>query len=334
MGDRAAYDVPWLTRRAHRWYAKRTYRADDLAADLLELKRDAGLSISVALPAVNEASTVGPICASIVKNLMEGPALVDELVVLDGGSTDDTSAVARAAGATVVDARSLISHVPPVRGKGESLWRSLSVLTGDIICWVDADITNFEPHFVTRLLAPLLADQTCMFVKAFYRRPIVYGDVTLPTGGGRVTELLARPLLNALFPELGGVIQPLSGEYAGRRDVLMQLPFFTGYSVEAGLLIDLLDVVGLDGIAQVDLGVRAHRNRPLDELSPMAFAIAQTILRRAEEWGRLEVANDHPLHPLVMPMPDGIDLHDIHELERPPLAALDASPGDDVAVLS
>jgi glucosyl-3-phosphoglycerate synthase len=173
-----------------------------------------------------------------------------------------------------------------------------------------------------------------MFVKAFYRRPIAHGDVMLPTGGGRVTELLARPLLSALFPELGGVIQPLSGEYAGRREVLMQLPFFTGYSVEAGLLIDLLDVVGLDAIAQVDLGARMHRNRPLDELSPMAYAIAQTILRRAEEWGRLEVAHDHPLHPLVMPALDGVALHDIQELERPPFAALTASPGDDVAALS
>jgi glucosyl-3-phosphoglycerate synthase len=254
--------------------------------------------------------------------------------VLDGGSTDHTVVAARAAGATVVDARELVSHVPPVKGKGESLWRSLSILTGDIICWIDADITNFEPHFVTRLLAPLLVDPTCMFVKAFYRRPIAHGDVMLPTGGGRVTELLARPLLNALFPELGGVIQPLAGEYAGRRDVLMQLPFFTGYSVEAGLLIDLLDLAGLDAIAQVDLGVRAHRNRPLDELSPMAYAIAQTILRRAEEWGRLEVAHDHPLPPLIMPTLDGAALHDIQELERPPFAALTASPGDDVAALS
>jgi len=334
VSDRAAYDVPWLTRRAHRWYTKRTYQAKDLPTDLLALKREAGVSISVALPAVNEANTVGPICASIVDSLMRRSDLVDEVVVLDGGSTDDTAAVARAAGATVVDTRRLISHVPPVKGKGESLWRSLSILTGDIICWIDADITNFDPHFVSRILTPLLVDPTCMFVKAFYRRPIAYGDMTLPTGGGRVTELLARPLLNALFPELGGVIQPLSGEYAGRRDVLMQLPFFTGYSVEAGLLIDLLDVVGLDGLAQVDLGARAHRNRPLDELSPMAFAIAQTILRRAEEWGRLEVAHDHPLHPLVMPAPDGIDLHDIDELERPPLGALNASPGDDIAVLS
>jgi len=222
VSDRPTYDVPWLTRRAHRWYAKHTYGAKDIASDLLDLKREAGVSISVALPALNEANTVGPICRSIVDHLTGPAGLVDELVVLDGGSADDTVAVARAAGASVVDARGLIPHVPPVKGKGESLWRSLSILTGDIICWIDADITNFEPHFVSRLLAPLLMDPSCMFVKAFYRRPIAYGEVTLPTGGGRVTELLARPLLNALFPELSGVVQPLSGEYAGRRDVSKQ----------------------------------------------------------------------------------------------------------------
>jgi len=327
--DRAAYDVPWLTRRAHRWYARHTFQIDDLPDDLVGLKRAQSASISVALPAVDEAPTVGRICRSIADALM--PDLVDELVVLDGGSSDGTAEVAREAGANVVDAREILPAIAAVKGKGESLWRSLSVLSGDLICWIDADIANFEPHFVSNLVAPLLADPTTMFVKAFYRRPITYGGIVLPKGGGRVTELLARPLLNALFPELGGFIQPLSGEYAGRRDVLMQLPFFTGYSVEAGLLIDLLDVVGLDGIAQVDLGARVHRNRPLDELAPMAYAIARAILLRAEEWGRLHPAQDHPMHPLVMASPDGVDLFDLDEVERPPLAEL---TGDDVAALS
>jgi glucosyl-3-phosphoglycerate synthase len=328
--DRPAFDVPWLTRRAHRWYANRTLAANDIPADIAAMKKETGLTISVGLPALNEASTVAPICASIVEQLV-GP-VVDQLVVLDGGSTDDTVSVARSAGAEVVDARALLPHVPVVNGKGESLWRSLSALDGDIVCWIDADIANFEPHFVTSLVAPLLADPEIAFVKAFYRRPLAHGDVMLPTGGGRVTELLARPLLNALFPELSAVIQPLSGEYAGRRDVLMQLPFFSGYSVEAGLLIDLLKVAGLDAIAQVDLGARVHRNRPLDELSPMAYAIARTILRRAEEWGRLEVARDHGVHPLVVPSLEGFDVRDIVEVERPPLAALIAS-GDDVAAM-
>jgi len=330
LTDRPAFDVPWLTRRAHRWYANRTFGAKDLPENVAEQKQRTGLTVSVALPALNEAPTVAPICAAIVEHLMNG--VVDQLVVLDGGSTDDTVAAARAAGAEVVDARALIPHVPAVPGKGESLWRSLSILTGDLVCWIDADIANFEPHFVTRLIAPLLSDPEISFVKAFYRRPLAHGDVMLPTGGGRVTELLARPLLNALFPELSALIQPLSGEYAGRRDVLLQLPFFTGYSVEAGLLIDLLEVAGLDAIAQIDLGARVHRNRPLDELSPMAYAIAQTILRRAQEWGRLEVAREHGSHPLVVPSLDGFDVRDIEEIERPPLAALIAS-GDDVAAM-
>lgn len=328
MTDRLPYDVPWLTRRAHRWYAKHTFHADDLPQDLAELKRAKDVTVSVALPAIDEAGTVGRICRSIADSLM--PDVVDELLVLDGGSTDGTASVAREAGATVVDARALLPSIPAVKGKGESLWRSLSILEGDIVCWIDADIANFEPHFVSRLIAPLLSDPETMFVKAFYRRPIAYGDVVLPSGGGRVTELLARPLLNALFPELGGIIQPLSGEYAGRRDVLTQLPFFTGYSVEAGLLIDLLEAVGLDAMAQVDLGARVHRNRPLDELAPMAYAIARAILRRAEEWGRLDLAHDHPLHPLLMATPDGADMLDPEEIERPPLAEL---TGDDVAAL-
>ena len=331
MTDRSMFDVPWLTRRAHRWYANRTFGANDVPADIRELKARAGLSVSVALPALNEAPTVAPICASITEDLMSY-GVVDRLVVLDGGSTDDTVSVARAAGAEVVDARALLPHVPAVPGKGESLWRSLSILDDDIVCWIDADIANFEPHFVTRLIAPLLADPTCSFVKAFYRRPLAHGDVMLPTGGGRVTELLARPLMNALFPELAAVIQPLSGEYAGRRDVLLQLPFFTGYSVEAGMLIDLLEVAGLDALAQVDLDARVHRNRPLDDLSPMAYAIGQTILRRAEEWGRLEVPREHGLHPLVVPSLDGFDVREIIEIERPAMAALIAS-GDDVAAM-
>lgn len=323
------YDVPWLTRRAHRWYAKHTFHADDLPQNLAELKRAQDGTVSVALPAIDEAATVGRICRSIADSLM--PDVVDELVVLDGGSTDGTATVARDAGATVVDARALLPSIPAVKGKGESLWRSLSFLSGDIVCWIDADIANFEPHFASRLIAPLLTNPETMFVKAFYRRPIAYGDVVLPSGGGRVTELLARPLLSALFPELGGIIQPLSGEYAGRRDVLTQLPFFTGYSVEAGLLIDLLELVGLDAMAQVDLGARVHRNRPLDELAPMAYAIARAILRRAEEWGRLDLAHDHPLHPLLMATPEGADTLDLEEIERPPLAEL---TGDDVAALS
>jgi len=318
-------DTPWLARKAQRWHAQKTFAAGDLpgAFDLAARKAAVGSSISVAIPALNEERTIGAIARTIVRDLMERTDLVDELIVLDDGSQDATAQRARAAGATVLDTRSLLPHVPPFRGKGDSLWRSLSAVRGDIVVWVDGDIENFDERFVTRLVAPLLLDRDLVFTKAFYRRPFKDETGLRPTGGGRVTELLARPLLASMFPELGGFIQPLSGEYAGRRDVLMRLPFFTGYSVEAGLLIDLIGGAGLDALAQVDLEERVHRNRPLDDLGPMAFAIGRTIMRRAEEWGRMKTSHDYPNMPLLMPTGDGELLERyVPEIERPPMAAL------------
>lgn len=325
MNERAARDLPWPTRFAQRWFERRTFAGDDLpsARSLAARARADGVRVSVVLPALNEAATIGDICGTVSRRLMEDVPLVDQLLVVDGNSEDGTAAVARAAGAEVVRVTDLMPGVAPVRGKGESLWRSLSVVTGDVVVWIDADIRNFEPHFVTRLVAPLLADSRTSFVKAFYRRPLAHGDDVLASGGGRVTELLARPLLNMLFPELSAMIQPLSGEYAGRREVLERLPFFTGYSVEVGLLIDLLDAVGLEGMAQVDLDERVHRNRPLEELSPMAFAIGRTILRRAEDWGRVEADHDFSTLPLLIPDEQGaITPRAVEELERPPMAKL------------
>jgi glucosyl-3-phosphoglycerate synthase len=173
-------------------------------------------------------------------------------------------------------------------------------------------------------------DPTVSYVKGFYRRPLARGDELVPDEGGRVTELLARPLIAALFPELGGFTQPLAGEYAGTVDVLRRIPFFTGYSVEVGLLIDLLDLVGLDALAQVDLGERVHRNRTLAELGPMAYTIGRTILQRAEERGRLSSAMDFPSAPFLRPTPDGMETHDVRELERPPMeTVLSQAPPDD-----
>lgn len=321
-------DVPMQTRLAQRWFETHTFTGAELpgARDLAARLRASGQTVSVALPALNEGATIGAICRTIRESLMESTGLVHELLVIDGDSTDDTAAQARAAGATVRSLSDLIPEIAPMRGKGESLWRSLSELTGDIVVWVDADIRNFAPHFVTRLVAPLVMDQEISFVKAFYRRPLAHGDALLPSGGGRVTELLARPMLNALFPELSAILQPLAGEYAGRRDLLSRLPFFTGYSVEVGLLIDLLDTVGLDGIAQVDLEERVHRNRPIEELSPMAYAIARTILRRAEEWERITATLDYPALPLLAPdAVGGLDVREILEVERPPLELVSTS---------
>ncbi|HVL33850.1 MAG TPA: glucosyl-3-phosphoglycerate synthase [Actinomycetota bacterium] len=328
MDTRPQCEFPWLTRLAQRWYDRHTFASSDLPdpSALADQKRQLATSVSVVLPALNEGATIGPICKTITTELMQERPLVDELIVIDGGSTDDTARSARAGGALVVHADDLIPEVPRVPGKGESLWRSLSIASGDIVVWIDADIRNFGPHFVSRLIAPLICDEAVSFVKAFYRRPLAQGDALLPGGGGRVTELLARPLLNTLFPELGGLLQPLSGEYAGRRDVLMQLPFFTGYSVEVGLLIDLLDLVGLEGIAQVDLEERVHRNRPLDELGPMAHAIGKTLLLRADQWGRIRTDNDLAGQPLLLPSADGrLELREIKELERPPLSLLRTS---------
>jgi len=215
--------------------------------------------------------------ATARRDLMERSAVVDELVVLDDGSTDHTAAEAQDQGATVIAVDRLLADLPPGSGKGDALWKSLYASNGDLICFLDADVANFGAHFVTRLLAPLLETDAIGMVKAFYRRP--FRDEQ--TGGGRVTELMARPVLSYLFPALTRFAQPLSGECAARREVLEAVPFVQGWGVEIGLLIDVVREFGQESVTQVDLGVREHRNRPLDELSPQALAILVTALRRA-----------------------------------------------------
>jgi glucosyl-3-phosphoglycerate synthase len=254
------------------------WRHDDFpAADLAEAKAALGLTVSVVLPARDEEATVGHIVATVRRTLAEQVALVDEVVVLDDGSTDSTAAVASWEGARVVGVEDVLPETGAGSGKGNAMWKSLDAAEGDILCWLDADIRNFGAHFVTGLLGPLLTEPDVAFVKGFYRRPLH----EQPSGGGRVTELMARPLISTLFPQLERFVQPLSGEYAGRRDVLETLPFVEGWGVELGLLIDVVERYGLAATAQVDLGVREHRNRTLDELGPQATAILVTALRRA-----------------------------------------------------
>ncbi|AVM01303.1 glucosyl-3-phosphoglycerate synthase [Gordonia iterans] len=236
-----------------------------------------GRTVSVVLPALDEEEAVGGVVASIVP-LLGG--LVDELVVLDSGSTDATAEVARAAGARVVARDEVFPELPPRPGKGEALWRAVAATSGDLIAFVDADLVDPDPMFVPRLLGPLLFDPEVHLVKGYYRRPLREGGAQVADGGGRVTELLARPLLTALKPELGQVIQPLGGEYAGTRELLSSVPFAAGYGVEIGLLIDTYDRYGLAGIGQVNLGLRVHRNRPLSELAVMSRQILATALSR------------------------------------------------------
>src|SRR6516225_6206910 len=237
----------------------------------------AGRTVSVVLPALNEEETVASVVASITPML---GGLVDELVVLDSGSTDDTAIRALTAGARVVSREQAVPELPAQPGKGEALWRSLAATSGDIIAFIDSDLIDPDPMFVPRLVGPLLTVDGVHLVKGFYRRPLMVSGREDANGGGRVTQLVARPLLAALRPELSGVLQPLGGEYAGTRELLTSVPFAPGYGVEIGLLIDTYDRLGLDAIAQVNLGVRAHRNRPLAELGPMSRQVVATLLSR------------------------------------------------------
>jgi glucosyl-3-phosphoglycerate synthase len=261
------------------WFARRTWQRPDWSvADLVAAK--AGRRVSVVLPALNEQDTVGAIVAAIVP-FTEGPdPLVDELVVVDSGSGDATRDRAAAAGARVVRREDVLPELPPRAGKGEVLWRSLAATTGDLVVFLDSDLVDFDPGFVPALLGPLLTVEGTHLVKGFYRRPLRLESEELETGGGRVTELLARPLLAALRPELSGVVQPLGGEYAGTRRLLESVPFAAGYGVEVGLLLDTHARFGLDALAQVNLGVRKHRNRSLLALGVMARQILAAALHR------------------------------------------------------
>ncbi|MFD8690407.1 glucosyl-3-phosphoglycerate synthase [Streptomyces sp. NPDC059651] len=267
-----------MLEEVERWLTRRSWSAADRPLDrLLHARNGAnGPSVSVVLPALNEAETVGDIVATIRRELMEKVRLVDELVVIDSGSTDATTEVARRAGARVVHRDAILPRIPAVPGKGEVLWRSLLVTGGDIVCFIDADLKDFSADFVSGIVGPLLTDPDVQFVKAMYDRPLGKSAGQ----GGRVTELVARPLLNLHWPQLAGFVQPLGGEYAVRRSLLERLPFPVGYGVELGLLVDALHTVGLDALAQVDVGVRIHRHQDGQALGRMAAAIYRTAQLR------------------------------------------------------
>jgi glucosyl-3-phosphoglycerate synthase len=279
---------------------------------LVRQKEASGLLVSVCIPARNEAATISAIVDCVSRLAHAG--LVDELLVMDDGSTDATADLATAAGAKVVAVESVLPEQGPGSGKGEVLWKSLWASTGDLVCWVDGDIFNFGSHFVTRLLAPMLERPDCAFVKGHYERPV--GED--PLAGGRVTELVARPMISRFFPELARFPQPLSGEYAGRRRALEQVPFVQGWGVDLGLLIDLERTAGIDAMAAADLGVRMHRNQKLRDLGPQAMAVQSVVLRRA---GKIPSGPGSPDHEtLLRPGRHGeIEGVPIEIRERPPM---------------
>ena len=250
--------------------------------------------VSVCIPTLNEAETISSIVSLIREELVLKAALVDEILVIDSNSSDGTREIARAAGATVYASSAIAPGAGSHLGKGENLWKALHVATGDIICYIDGDISNFHSGFITGLVGPLLIDSEIDYVKAFYERPLTHGDGFHANGGGRVSEILIRPLISLFYPELAGILQPLSGEYAARKTTLETLPFPTGYGVEIAHLIDLSTAGLADRIAQTDLVRRIHRNREDDELGSMAFALLKVIFRRLSQSGKLTLANPLP----------------------------------------
>ncbi len=296
------------------WYRAHTFTHRDFSPEALARARRS--TVSVCLPARDEARTIGQIIGSLLP--LRDCGLVDQLVVVDD-SRDGTGEIASALGAEVHSQADLMPELGPPRGKGDAMWRALSVLDGELICFLDADSEGFGPHFAYGLLAPLITRDEISFVKGFYRRPFRIGATTFPDGGGRVTELTARPLLNLFYPDLAGIEQPLAGEIAARRSLLEQVPFVTGYGVDIALLIDAYRAAGLPGLAQVDLDVRQNAHQPLRDLGPMAYAVLHAVSTRLEREGRLRgplpAAFAGPALRAAAPLTET-------PVERPPLATL------------
>jgi glucosyl-3-phosphoglycerate synthase len=309
-----------MTARSRSWYRANTYAHGVFTAERLAAEREC--SVSVCLPARNEERTIGPILEQLLPLRERG--VVDQVVVVDH-SSDGTAQIARALGAEVHAQNELMPELGPVLGKGDAMWRALPVLTGEVVCFLDADSEQFGTHFACGVLGPVLCRPSISFVKAFYRRPFRLGETTVPDGGGRVTELTARPLLNLFYPDLAGIRQPLAGEIAARRELLERIPFATGYGVDIGLLIDAYAVAGLEAIAQVDLEIRQNAHQPLRDLGPMAYAVLRAVAVRLEREGRLRgplpatfTAEDPGTVMLTAP-------HAAEPVERPPLSSLRAA---------
>ncbi len=276
--------------KTQQWLKDNTYHHSDFPSleSLVKEKEKQNLSISLCIPALNEEETIGKEIVLLKSELMTRHSLLDELAVIDSGSTDRTCEVARSFGADVYLSSDILPEEGEKKGKGENLWKAIYELEGDIILYLDADIKNIHPKFAYGLLAPLILRPEVKYVKAFYDRPLILSGGTRPSGGGRVTEILVRPLFSLFFPPLTVFVQPLSGEYAVRREVLEQIAFPVGYGVETSHLIDVLQLYGLEAFAQVDLDQRVHRNQETRALGKMAFGILKTFLQRLRMHGLID----------------------------------------------
>jgi glucosyl-3-phosphoglycerate synthase len=313
--------------KLNKWIQTHTFHHSQFwdLKQLIEEKERQGLKISLCLPTLNEEKTIGKEIILFKSELMDRYPLLDEIAVIDSGSTDSTRDIAAAFGADVYLSADILPQVGEKKGKGENLWKAVYQLKGDIICYVDADIANIHPRFAYGLIAPLIYNPQMKYVKAFYDRPLAFSQGVRPSGGGRVTEILVRPLFSLFYPELTGLIQPLSGEYAVRRDVLEQIPFPIGYGVETSHILDVYEKWGLEAFAQTDLDQRVHRNQETLSLGRMAFGILRTFLARSQAKG-MKIDMEH-----VSTIMRQFQAHDenyeqveyeIVEEERPPMITI------------
>lgn len=311
------------------WLETNTFHHSDFwdLRALVEEKERKGLKISLCIPTLNEEKTIGKEIVIFRSELVERYPLVDEIAVIDSGSTDQTREIAASFGSDVYLASEILPEVGDKRGKGENLWKAIYQLEGDIICYVDADIKNIHPRFCTGLIAPLIYQDSIHYVKAFYDRPLAFSQGIRPSGGGRVTEILVRPLFSLFFPELTALIQPLSGEYAVRRHVLEAIPFPIGYGVETSHILDVYRHYGLDAFGQTDLDQRVHRNQTTLALGKMSFGILQSFLNRIEQFGivdRLPELETVYRQFQVQESQYRQVTYDIVEEERPPMKTIPA----------
>ena len=305
------------------WLQSNTYHHSEFAdvMKLAEEKQRKGLKISLCIPTLNEEKTIGKEVVLFRSELMERVPLIDEFAIIDSGSEDKTLEVASSFGADTYLADDILPGLPKKKGKGENLWKAIHQLSGDIIVYVDADIKNIHPRFVYGLVGPLIQREEVHYVKAFYERPLAYSGGLRPTGGGRVTEILIRPLFSLFMPELTGLMQPLSGEYAVRREVLEQVPFPIGYGVETSHIIDVYKKYGMSAFAQTDLDQRVHRNQETRALAKMSFGILQTFLNRLDIDDMPELCNILRQHIAKDDTYEEVQ-HNIVEEERPPMITI------------